>query len=377
MSKSKILAWDSVDWPLAQSRVLRIQRRIHKAQTLGNKKRVHWLQHHLLRSLDAKLIAVRRVTTLNKGRKTAGVDKQIVTTAWEKERMVFNLALNNKANPIRRVWIDKPGKAEKRPLGIPTIQDRAKQSLALLALEPQWEAKLEPNSYGFRPGRSAHDAIEAIFSALSHKRPKYLLDADIRKCFDRINHTYLLEKLDTFPEMKSQISAWLKAGIMEVYANTPKLEQPEMGTPQGGIIFPLLANTALHGLEIYLKDFIATQKQIQPRGSVTTRRKTLSIIRYADDFVVIHENRDIIEMCVTKTQQWLAKAGLELSQEKSQIRDTRQSFLFLGFQIAHVMKNKEYKVKIIASTKNRFNYQQKVGKITLNHRSSTAYASLC
>ena len=149
-----------------------------------------------------------------------------------------------KPKPLRRVWIPKPGKEEKRPLGIPVVIDRACQALAKQALEPQWEAQFERNSYGFRPGRSCHDAIEAIHSSIKHK-DKYVLDADIAGCFDNICHEALLNKLNTYPQMSRLIKGWLKAGVLDGFQFSPT----EAGTPQGGVISPLLANIALHGLE--------------------------------------------------------------------------------------------------------------------------------
>jgi RNA-directed DNA polymerase len=216
------IAWDEIRWPLVRERVRRLQRRIFKAKKLGQTSKVHWLQKLLIHSFDAKVMAVHQVTTLNCGKATAGVDGKATTNSIQKMALAKKLRLNGKASSIRRVWIPKPGKGEKRPLGIPTIQDRAKQALAKLALEPEWEAVFEPNSYGFRPARGCHDAIESIFLSLRHGTPKWVYDADIRKCFDRINHKALLTKLNTFSEMEEQIKAWLKADIMEGYANNPK-----------------------------------------------------------------------------------------------------------------------------------------------------------
>jgi RNA-directed DNA polymerase len=160
-------------------------------------------------------------------------------------RLVQTLSLKPKSTPVRRVWIPKPGSHEKRPLGIPTIENRAQQALAKMALEPEWEARFEPNSYGFRPGRSAHDAIEAIHQSIKYTQ-KFVLDADIAKCFDRINHQALLEKLKTFSVIRRAVKTWLKANIMD----GDELFPSEEGTPQGGVISPLLANIALHGLQL-------------------------------------------------------------------------------------------------------------------------------
>ena len=238
MSKFNLeFTWNEIDWGNSYNIVRRSQRRIFKASKLDDKRKVRQLQQRLIRSTHAKLIAVQQVTTLNKGKNTAAVDGFVPTNPNMKLTVANNLHLNGKASPIKRVWIPKPGKTEKRPLGtyacsgkakVPTIQDRAKQALAKLALEPEWEAKFEPNSYGFRPGRSSHDAIEAIFLNLRTKVDKLVYDADIRKCFDRIDHKALITKLETFPLLERQITSWLQAGIMDEYANTPR--SSTMGT---------------------------------------------------------------------------------------------------------------------------------------------------
>ena len=422
MSKNNILTWETVDWQLVTSRVLKLQRRIYKAQTNGLKQQVHGLQKELLNSINAKLLAVRAVTTLNKGRQTLtfpmlGVDKQIIVTHDEKMKMAQNLSLNGKASLIKRVWIPNPfacpdisvtfskkmsflnlpsytlkgvrgsgnnvkrgrskHQTEKRPLSIPTIQDRAKQALAKLALEPEWEAVFEPNSYGFRPGRSAHDAIEAIFLALHHNKPKWVFDADIKKCFDRIDHSYLLAKLQTFPQMEEQICAWLKAGIFEEYANIPKTEIPSMGTYQRGIISPLLSNIALHGLEEYLKEYVSNLS-LKSFSTIYSGRRakanSLTIVRYADDFVIIHAQREILDLCINESSKWLSKVGLEISEEKSSVKDCRSSFNFLGFTIILVKKNQgRYKVKIVPSRENQIRYLDKVRTIITSNRTLSTH----
>lgn len=367
-------AWHNVKWRLVKLRVRRIQRRIYKAKKSGNNSRVQWLQKILIRSLDAKLMAVQTVTTLNKGKNTAGVDKVRSLTARQKIALATSLRLDGKASSIRRVWIPKPGKTEKRP--IPTIKDRAKQALAKLALEPEWEAVFEPNSYGFRPARSCHDAIEAIFLSLRHKKGKFIFDADIRKCFDKIDHEALLKKLNTFPEIEAQVKAWLKADIMEGYANNPKeISRSITGTPQGGIISPLLANIALHGMENHLKNFVTTLPA--PRKGANRRnvakQKALTIVRYADDFVLIHENLEILKSCKEEAARWLTGAGLEISAEKSAIRDGREGFKFLGFKIIQVKKHGEYNVKIYPHKEKTKALLDRVRKIIQANKASSAY----
>jgi RNA-directed DNA polymerase len=229
--------------------------------------------------------------------------------------------LNTDPLPVRRTYIDKPGSQEKRPLGIPTIRDRAYQALVKLALEPEWEAKFEPNSYGFRPGRGAHDAIEAIFNFIRLK-PKYVLDADIEKCFDQISHSALLAQLQTIQPITRLIRGWLQAGIMA----DETILFPEAGAPQGSVISPLLANVALHGLETAL----ATA---QPPGARP------ALIRYADDLVILHHDLDGLEQARQDTEAWLAEMGLHLKPSKTRVTHTlipyqgQVGFDFLGFHI--------------------------------------------
>lgn len=181
-------SWEMISWPRVKNRIRRLQRRIYEASKNGDKRRMYFLQNILINSKDAKLLAVLQVTTLNRARKSSAIDKYVPTTAKDKLYIAQSLSFNGKAQPIRRKGIKKPGKSELRPLGIPTVRDRAKQGVGKLALEPQWEARFEPNSYGRRPGRAAHDAIEAISQNLCHNIHKWVYDADIRKSFDTISH---------------------------------------------------------------------------------------------------------------------------------------------------------------------------------------------
>jgi len=369
------LTWDKIDWGNSYKIVRSLQRRIFKASRLNDIRMTRYLQQRLIRSPHAKVIAVQQITTLNKGKNTPGVDGFVTTKPSMKLTLAKNLQINGKASPVRRVWITKPGKCEKRPLGIPTIQDRAKQALAKLALEPEWEAKFEPNSFGFRPGRRCHDAIEAIFLNLRHKADKLVYDADIRECFDRIDHNALIVKLNTFPLMERQINAWLKAGIMGEYANTPKHNL--MGTPQGGVISPLLANIALHGLEEHLKNYVSSRDFPRPHTGASTgtrtKRNALGVIRYADEFVIIHRNPVIMEKVILETKEWLAGVGLEISEEKSKLRRASQSFRFLGFQIILVIKHGQYRVKITPSKENVKQLINKIRNTIQNNKSASSY----
>ena len=224
--------WKTLPWKKFQRNVFRLQKRIYQAQIRGDFKRVRGLQRLLLRSFSARCLAVRQVSQDNRGKKTPGVDGIARLTPIQRMRMVRQLrTFSPSPAPIRRVYIPKASNPnERRPLGIPIMRDRAEQALVKLALEPEWEARFEPNSYGFRPGRCPQDAIEAIFNHIRLK-PKYILEADIEKCFDRINHQALLTKLNSIPTINRQVRGWLKAGIFE----NGEIFPSEAGTPQGGL----------------------------------------------------------------------------------------------------------------------------------------------
>jgi RNA-directed DNA polymerase len=311
--------WQDLPWKRIERQVFKLQKRIYQAALRGDRQTIHKLQKLLINSWSARCLAVRRVAQDNRGKRTAGIDGVKHLSPRQRLELAQTLTLSQTARPVRRIWIPKPGKQEKRPLGIPVMRDRAEQALVLLALEPEWEARFEPNSYGFRPGRSAHDAIEAIFQAICQK-PKYVLDADIAQCFDRIDHQALLDKLDTFPTLRRAIRAWLKAGVMEGETLFPAKQR---GTPQGGVISPLLANIALHGLE----EAVA---EVHPKARV---------VRYADDLVVLHEDLAVIHQMKAVVSEWLAPMGLELKPSKTRIVHTlyehngQVGFDFLGFQV--------------------------------------------
>jgi RNA-directed DNA polymerase len=316
--------WKDIPWKKFHHHVYRLQKRIFKASQRGDVGTMRRLQKMLMKSFSAKCLAVRRVTQDNQGKSTAGVDGKKSLTPKQRLELVATLKLGTKAKATRRVMIPKPGKAEKRPLGIPTMYDRALQGLVKQALEPEWEARFEANSYGFRPGRSCQDAICAIHTNINHK-PKFVLDADIAKCFDRINHGKLLEKLNTFPAIRRQVKSWLKAG----YLLNNQWEPTHAGTPQGGVISPLLANIALHGLETAIRNCLSQRYQTE-----------LGIIRYADDFVILHKDYEVLMRCKQKAEEFLKDIGLELRPEKTRIAHTlerlgeeKPGFNFLGFNV--------------------------------------------
>ena len=268
---SLMVAWQDIPWTKVHRHVFRLQKRIYQATQRGEVRVVRKLQKLLVKSWYARLLAVRRISQDNRGKKTAGVDGVKSLTPAGRWRLATAIRLDGKATPLRRTWIAKRGSDEKRPLGIPTQYERARQTLVRQALEPEWEAKLSPHTYGFRPGRSCWDAIEAIFHRIS-ARPQYAFKADIQKCFDRIDHGALLAKTQTSPVIRRQLKAWLKAGILEDHHLSPTTA----GTPQGGSISPLLALIALHGMDEAIT-------QVYPNARV---------IMYADDVVVLHEDRE-------------------------------------------------------------------------------------
>ncbi|MFN6535461.1 MAG: group II intron reverse transcriptase/maturase [Nostoc sp. EkiNYC01] len=328
------VVWNKINWKKIQRMVFKLQKRIHKAAQRGDVKAMRRLQKILMKSWYAKLLATRTVTQDNKGKNTAGVDGVKSLGYTQRLTLARNLGTASKVKPTRRIWIPKPGTDEKRPLGIPTMADRALQALAKLALEPEWEAKFEPNSYGFRPGRAVHDAIEAIYLAI-HCKAKYVLDADISKCFDNIDHRKLLDKLNTYPSIKRLIRDWLKVGFMDERDMFPT----EMGTPQGGVISPLLANIALHGMEEAIKEYANTLPTYRNHGR-KQNRNALSLIRYADDFVIIHEDINVVLGAKAVIEGFLKDIGLELKPSKTRICHTfeeyegkQSGFDFLGFNI--------------------------------------------
>ena len=341
-TKPKTVGWDSIDWQQADRYVYKLQKRIYAASRRGDIKQVRKLQKTLMNSWSGRVLAVRRVTQENRGKKTAGVDGIKSLSPVARMKLLGQLKLTGKSKPTRRVWIPKPGKDEKRPLGIPTMHDRALQGVVKFALEPEWEARFEASSYGFRPGRACQDAIKHIKNAIQTKA-KYVLDADIAKCFDRINHNTLLQRLNHRGKVRQQIKAWLKSGVIDQGVFTAISE----GTPQGGVASPLLANIALHGIENMLIEYAKTldiRRKERPSCQISWQKKVsqLTFVRYADDFVVLHHDLKVIQRCRELISEWLKEIGLELKPSKTRIAHTLYSeksedgiagFDFLGYNI--------------------------------------------
>jgi RNA-directed DNA polymerase len=387
-SNMNIEGWKDI-WRKVERYVFKLQTHIYAASRQGDIRKVRKLQRTLMRSWSNRVLAVRRVTQDNTGKNTAGVDGVKTLSPDKRCELVGQLRLTGKSKPTRRVWIPKPGKDEKRPLGIPTMYYLTLQSVVKATLEPEWESKFEPNSYGFRPGRSCHDAIRQIKFCIQQKA-KYALDADIAQCFDRINHNELLKRLGQQGIVKKQIAAWLESGVIDQGVFTAISE----GTPQGGVISPLLANIALHGLELLIKEEFPYMSH---SGKNTWFHKkgenflTPTIIRYADDFVVLHEDKTVVQRCREIISEWLYGIGLELKPEKTRLthtlhpelsEDGKAGFDFLGHHIQQypagkyrcsktsLGKNLGFVTLITPTKKASKVHQEKVKSIILKHRSS-------
>jgi RNA-directed DNA polymerase len=383
------VGWSDIEWRKAERAVFKLQKRIYAASRRGDIKQVRKLQKTLLKSWSNKVLAVRRITQENQGKKTAGVDGVKSLSPEARMNLIRELTITGKSKPTRRVWIPKAN-GEKRPLGIPTIKDRALQAVLKAALEPEWEALFEPNSYGFRPGRSCHDAIWQIKNSIQNQ-PKFVLDADIAKCFDRINHLALLQKINQTGKVRQQLKAWLSSGVIDQGVFTATSE----GTPQGGICSPLLANIALHGLENMLMEFIKTVKLRTPAGKAMSWQKkvdSLTFIRYADDFLLIHHNLSVVQRCRELISEWLKGIGLELKPEKTRIahtlhpnlsEDGKAGFDFLGYHIQQYPAGKYnsakhpsngkplgFKTLLIPSKKAVEKHQLQIRSVIKKHRSS-------
>lgn len=346
--------WHAIEWRTVERNVRTMQIRIAKATQEGDWRRVKALQRSLTRSLSARSLAVRRVTE-NQGKRTAGIDRELWDTPTLKWEAVSSLKQQRRYRPmpLRRVYIPKANGKE-RPLGIPTIKDRAMQALHLLGLEPVVESQSDPNSYGFRRNRSTADAMSQLFVCLSQKAAApWVLEADIEGCFDHINHAWLVShvRMD-----KMILRKWLKAGV--VYKG--QLASTIEGTPQGGIISPTLANVALNGLEAGLQAYIRTlvaQSKVQ--------KLKVNVVRYADDFVISGASRDLLEGVVRPwVETFLAQRGLRLSPTKTRVTHIDAGFDFLGWNFRKYSGT----LLIKPSKKNVQAFYGKVREIVKSHK---------
>jgi RNA-directed DNA polymerase len=317
-------SWGLVPWRKVNSEVVSLRKRIFVASRLGNFKSLRSLQRLLIFSKANILSSIKKVTSVNKGRLTPGLDELVYPNPEEKAALfkeIWFLDLKtHKAVPVKRVFVPKPN-GKLRPLGIPTITDRVLQQMLKNALEPEWEAHFESSSYGFRPARSVDDAINRIFLNTSKQNCRaWVVDADITGCFDNIDHNYLVEKIKHFPHVELIIK-WLKSGVVDMNV----FYETDTGTPQGSIISPLLANIALHGLEKELGI------RVDKKGFV--KHGDRSLVRYADDFIVLCYTKSDAEKARLQLADLLRERGLSLNEDKTRVCHITDGFDFLGFNI--------------------------------------------
>lgn len=339
--------WQSINWATVKKQVRGLQVRIAKAWEKGEFKKVEHLQKILVTSFYARSLAVRNVTT-NNGRKTAGVDGKLYLKPEEKWQLIHELKVKGyKAKPLKRVYIPKPN-GDERPLGIPTIKDRAMQALYALALIPISEVSADNHSYGFRPMRSTKDASAKLFAQLSRKdSPQWVIEGDIKSCFDKIDHQWLL---DNMPIDKIILKEWLKAGVIF----NGKYAATDTGTPQGGVISPILANMALDGLQELLN------KHFPKRNG----GMLINLCRYADDFIITGKTQEVLqEKVIPLLKDFLAQKGLELSEKKTVITHITEGFDFLGWNFR---KYSNGKMIIKPAKKTRKAIQRELNRLIRN-----------
>ncbi|MGF6889178.1 RNA-directed DNA polymerase [Nocardia sp. GAS34] len=334
--RDDVIDWAAVDWPQIEDDVRRLRQRIFMASRDGDLSRVRNLQKLMLRSRANALLSVRRVTQVNAGRRTPGIDGKVVLEDEGRAGLAARIQHHPNAvapQPVRRVYIPKSN-GKQRPLGIPVIADRALQARAVAALEPEWEARFEPKSYGFRTGRGCHDAIEAIFTTVGGANPhrRWTLDADLTAAFDRIDHQHLMTMLGTFPARK-HIEQWLKAGVVERSMFTATIEE----VPQGGVISPLLLNIALHGIETAAGAAYFPAGMAHAGGAVPG---TPVVVRYADDLVAMCVSREQADAVQQRLAEWLAPRGLAFNADKTSIVGIGTGHDFLGFNIRRYRNGK-------------------------------------
>jgi len=337
------IEWHAIEWQKAHRIVRRLQARIVQATQQGRWGKVHALQHLLTHSFSGKVLAVRRVTE-NQGKNTPGVDRVHWNTPAKKTAAIHTLRQRGyHPQPLRRVYVPKGTGGKMRPLGIPTMTDRAMQTLYLLALDPVAEVLADANSYGFRVARSPADAIAQCFTVLGNRfAPQWILEGDLRDCCDRNSHEWLLAHV---PLDKAMLRKWLKAGYLEKQI----LHPTEKGSPQGGPISPVLANLALNGLETLLRDHF-------PQSHQKSHTK-VNLVRFADDFIITGDSKELLEQEVTPlVETFLRDRGLELAAEKTVVTHIEKGFDFLGQNV----RKYDGKILIKPSKKNVKTFLEKV-----------------
>ncbi|MBU3157563.1 reverse transcriptase N-terminal domain-containing protein [Clostridium estertheticum] len=287
-----VTSWKTIDWTSVSAYVGKLQQRIYHAESQGKNRKVRELQRLLVQSKAALLLSIRKVTQINKGKKTAGVDKFTALTDAERLKLYLHMKeysiSQHKPKPSYRIYVKKKN-GKLRPLSIPIIKDRIWQNMTKLALEPQWEYIFEPTSYGFRPGRGCHDAIARIFTSLARKKKRWIFEGDFKGCFDNLRHDYIMEQIRYFPN-KGIIEKWLKSG----YIDNNVFNETDRGGGQGSIISPLLANIALHGMEecLGIKYTMRNVKGSKCASNITD----YSMTRYADDCVPRKRGKQLVRV---------------------------------------------------------------------------------
>ena len=351
-------SWKALPWKKFRRNLFRLQKRVYKAVQVGDKRKARLLQKLILKSTSARFLAIRQVSQLNAGKKTAGIDGKKSLSFEERFNLEELLKMNSgnwKHQGLREIPIPKKD-GTTRILKIPTIADRAWQCLAKYALEPAHEATFHARSYGFRTGRSAHDAQSHIFNNLSSQAngiEKRVIELDIEKCFDRINHSAIMDELIAPKGLKLGIFRCLKSGVNP--------EFPEQGTPQGGVVSPLLANIALNGIESIHRYHKNQGNRITDKTSKEDIREPS--IRYADDMVIILRPEDDATEILERISEFLRKRGMNVSQKKTKVTAATDGFDFLGW---HFKVQKNGKFRSTPSVDNFKAFRKKVKHIVNN-----------
>jgi RNA-directed DNA polymerase len=301
--------WAQINWKKIQRYVFKLQKRIYRASESGNIKQLRRLQKTLTRSWFARLLAIAQVTQDDRGKKTAGIDGVKALKPSQRLKLAEKLTLKQKPLPARRIYISQSGIEAKKSLSIPARRDLALQTLIKLALEPEWNARFESNSYGFRTKRSACDVIKTLYTQVNHKS-QYVLKVNISKGFDRIDPQQLLKKLNTYPTLTRLIKSWLKTGWLFQEKLT------------AGIISSLLGNIVLHGMEKRLEQFAKSLQGYKPK-----------LIGHLEDFVILHPNREVIQKVQEISIDWFKAIGLEINESNTRISHGNEGFDFLGFNV--------------------------------------------